>query len=85
MSDDDVRDCLARTRNLNDGDVRELLEQTPIAEQRELRLQCVRELAISVLHTLQLWAPQMAEEGDRHGVRVIGTAGFEGLIGKDST
>ena len=31
MSDDDVRDCLARTRNLNDGDVRELLEQMPIA------------------------------------------------------
>ena len=80
MSDDDVRDCLARTRNLNDSDVRELLEQMPIAEQRELRLQCVRELAISVLHTLQLW---VAEEGDRHGVKVIGTA-VEGLIGKDS-
>jgi len=80
MSDDDVRDCLAPTRNLNDSDARELLEQMPIAEQRELRLQCVRELAISVLHTLQLW---VAEEGDRHGVRVIGTA-VEGLIGKDS-
>ena len=79
MSDDDVRDCLARTRNLNDSDVRKLLERMPIAEQRELRLQCVRELAISVLRTLQLW---VAEEGDRHGVRVIGTA-VEGLIGKD--
>ena len=81
MGDDDVHDCLARTRDLNDGDMLELLEQMPIAEQRELRLQYVRELAISVLHTLQLW---LAEEGDRHGVRVIGTA-VEGLIGKDST
>ena len=80
MSKDDVGDYLARMRNLNDGDVRELLEQVPIAEQRELRLQCVRELAISVLHTLQLW---VAEESDRHGVRVLGTA-VAGLIGKDS-
>ena len=39
----------------------------------------MRELAISALYTLQLW---VAEEGDRHGVRVIGTA-VEGLIGKD--
>ncbi len=79
MSDDDVREFLARTLRLNDGEVRELLAHMPLPEMGALRLQCVRELAISVLHTLQLW---VAEEGDRHGVRVIATA-VEGLVAKD--
>lgn len=70
-NNDDMRELLASTLNLNDDDVRALLKATPTPGAEDIRLQCVREMSISVLQTLAEW---VADEGDTHGGKVLETA-----------
>lgn len=79
MDDDDVREFLAATLNLEEGGVRKLLERMPAPEAADFRLQCVREMSISVLQVLAEW---VAEERDRHGTSVLVTA-LKGLAAGD--
>ena len=79
MEDDDVREFLALALSLEEGGVRELLGRMPAREARDLRLRCVREMSISVLHALAEW---VAEEADEHGTSVLVTA-LEGLTAGD--
>ena len=46
MCDEDMREFVALTLNLRDGDARRLVEQLPGPALRELRRQCVRESSI---------------------------------------
>ena len=69
--DDDMREFLANTLDLDSDSVRALLEATPTPWAEDFRLQCVREISISVLRALAEW---VADEGDTHGGEVLETA-----------
>lgn len=77
--DDDVHELLEATLNLDEGGLRGLLEHMPRPGLEEVRLQCVREMSISVLCVLAEW---VAEEGDTHGTSVLESA-VGGLMAGD--
>ena len=79
-NDAGVRKLLANTLNLKNDGVRALAAAMPTPWAEDFRLQCVREMSISVLQVLEEW---VADEGDTHGGNVLQSA-LRGLTAGDA-